>query len=53
MTDEELRELFRGSVSLLRPFMANPATLDRRWRILRTIVLPGPASTRTKDQEGS
>jgi len=40
MTDEELRELTRGFLSLLEPYLANPATPDRRRRILRTIVNP-------------
>jgi hypothetical protein len=47
MTDEELTDLTRGFVSLLQPYMANPATPDRRRRILRTIVLSAPDSTRT------
>ena len=47
MTDDELADLTRGFVSLLQPCMANPATPDRRRRILRTIVLSAPDSTRT------
>jgi len=47
MTDEELNELTRGFVSLLQPYVANPATPDRRRLILRTIVLSAPDSTRT------
>ena len=53
MTDEELNELTRGFLSLLQPYMANPATPDRRRRILRTIVLPAPDSTRTEDHNSS
>src|SRR5580704_887989 len=53
MTDEELNELIRGFVSLLQPYMANPATPDRRRRILRTIVLPAPDPTPTEDRKGS
>jgi Helix-turn-helix domain len=52
MTDEELDELTRGFVSLLQPYMANPATPDRRRRILRTIVLAAPDSPRADDQNG-
>jgi hypothetical protein len=48
MTDEELNELTRGFVSLLQPYMDNPATPDRRRRILRTIVLLAPDSTESK-----
>jgi AcrR family transcriptional regulator len=48
MTDEELNELTRGFLSLLQPYMNNPATPDRRRRILRTIVLPAPDSTRSE-----
>ncbi len=50
MTDEELNELTRGFLNLLQPHMANPATPDRRRRILRTIVLPAPDSTRIEDK---
>jgi hypothetical protein len=53
MTDEELNELIRGFVSLLQPYMANPATPDRRRRILRTIVLPAPDPTPIGDHKGS
>ena len=53
MTDEELNELTWGFLSLLQPYMANPATPDRRRRILRTIVLPAPDSTRTEDHNSS
>lgn len=53
MTDEELNELIRGFVSLLQPYMANPATPDRKRRILRTILLPARDSTPTEDQQGS
>jgi len=53
MTDEELNELTRDFLSLLQPYMANPATPDRRRRILRTIVLLAPESTRTEDQDSS
>lgn len=53
MTDEELTGLIQGLASLLQPYMANPATPDRRRRILRTIVLPAPDSARTEDHEGS
>jgi hypothetical protein len=53
LTDEELNELTQGFLSLLQPCMANPATPDRRRRILRTIVLPAPDSTRTDDHNGS
>jgi hypothetical protein len=49
MTDEELAELTRGFLSLLQPYLANPATPDRRRRILRTIVLPAPDSTPAED----
>jgi hypothetical protein len=49
MTDEELNELTSGFLSLLQPYMNNPATPDRRRRILRTIVLPAPDSTRSED----
>jgi hypothetical protein len=52
MTDEELGELTRGFVSLLQPYLANPATPDRRRRILRTIVLAAPDSPPTGDQNG-
>ena len=51
MTDQELTELTRGFVSLLQQYMANPATPDRKRRILRTIVLPAPASARTEDHK--
>jgi Helix-turn-helix domain len=50
MTDEELTELTRGFLSLLQPYMNNPATPDRRRRILRTIVLPAPDSTQSEDR---
>ncbi len=53
MTDEELNELTRGFLSLLQPYMANPATPGRRRRILRTIVLAAPDSPPTEDQNGS
>jgi hypothetical protein len=53
MTDEELNELTRGFLSLLQPYLANPATPDRTLRILRTIVLPAPDSTRTEDRNSS
>lgn len=53
MTDEELNELTRGFLSLLQSYLANPATPDRTRRILRTIVLPAPDSTRTDDHNGS
>jgi hypothetical protein len=53
MTDEELNELTRGFLSLLQPYMANPATPDRRRRILRTIVLPAPESTPAEDHNSS
>jgi hypothetical protein len=33
MTDEELSELTRGFVSLLQPYLANPATPDRARRL--------------------
>jgi AcrR family transcriptional regulator len=49
MTDQELNELTQGFLSLLQPYMANPATPDRRRRILRTIVLPAPDSTPAED----
>jgi hypothetical protein len=49
MTDEELNELTRGFLSLLQPYMNNPATPDRRRRILRTIVPPAPDSTPSED----
>jgi DNA-binding transcriptional ArsR family regulator len=49
MTDEELGELIRGLVGLLQPYLANPATPDRRRRILRTILLPAPESTPAED----
>jgi hypothetical protein len=48
MSDEELNELTLGFISLLQPYMANPATPDRRRLILRTIVLAAPDSTRTE-----
>ena len=44
--------LIRGFASLLQPYMANPATPDRRRRILRTIVLPAPDPTPTEDRKG-
>ena len=50
MTDEELNELTLGFLSLLQSYLANPATPDRRRRILRTIVLPALGGTRTDDQ---
>ena len=53
MTGEELNDLTRGFLSLLRPYMANPATPDRRRQILRTIVLPAPDCTRTENQHSS
>jgi hypothetical protein len=53
MTDEELNELTQGFVSLLQPYMANPATPDRRRRILGTIVLSAPDSTPAEDQTES
>lgn len=53
MTDEELNELTRGFLSLLQPYMDNPATPDRRRRILRTIVLPAPGSSPTGDHHNS
>jgi AcrR family transcriptional regulator len=53
MTDEELNELTRGFLSLLQPYVDNPATPDRRRRILRTIVLPAPGSTTTGDRNSS
>ena len=40
MTDAERTELTRGFLSLLEPYLANPATPDRRRWILRTIVNP-------------
>ena len=54
MTDEELNELTQGFVSLLQPYLANPATPDRRRRILRTIVLsaPVPAGSTTRPPNG-
>jgi hypothetical protein len=51
MTDEELNELTSGFLSLLQPYLNNPATPDRRRRILRTIVLPAPDSTRSEDHD--
>jgi hypothetical protein len=53
MTDEELNELIRDFLRLLQPYMANPATPDRTRRILRTIVLPAPDSSRTEDRNSS
>jgi hypothetical protein len=53
MTDQELTELTQGFVSLLQQYMANPATPDRKRRILRTIVQPAPAPARTEDPKGS
>jgi hypothetical protein len=44
MTDEELKELTSGFLSLLQPYLNNPATPDRRRRILCTILLPAPDS---------
>ena len=53
MTDEETNELTRGFLSLLQPYLDNPATPDRTRRILRTIVLPGPDSTPRRRSETS
>jgi DNA-binding transcriptional ArsR family regulator len=47
MTDEELNELTQRFLTLLQAYMANPATPDRKRRILRTIVLPAPDSAGT------
>lgn len=52
MTDDELNELIRGFLSLLQQYMDNPATPDRRRRILRTILLPAPDSTRIEGPDG-
>lgn len=53
MTDEELKELTRGFLSLLQRYMANPPTPDRKRQILRTIVLAAPDSTRTEAPDSS
>jgi hypothetical protein len=53
MTDDELNELILGFAGLLQPYMANPATPDRKRRILRTVLLPAPDSTPTEDQKDS
>ena len=50
LTDHELNELAAGYAKLLQPYLDRPATPDRTRRILRTIVLPAPETTRRDRQ---